>query len=85
MARSSARRSSGGGRIITPGSVRRGSPVQFFQETISELRKAVWPTREETVRLSWYVIVLAGVIMAFLSGMDEFFDLTFRPYVLGLR
>ncbi|MEK7756984.1 MAG: preprotein translocase subunit SecE, partial [Planctomycetota bacterium] len=35
------------------------SPVTFLQETILELRKSVWPSREETARLTWVVIALS--------------------------
>ena len=80
MARSSARGT--GSRIISPGRIRRGSPIQFFQETISELRKAIWPTREETLRLTWIVILLSAAVGFLLAGLDFVLTETFVKYVL---
>ena len=80
MARSSAR--GPGGRLISADSLRRGSPLQFFQETIAELRKSVWPTREETVRLTLLVIVLAAIVGFLLAGLDEVLKQTFVKYVI---
>ena len=78
MARASAR----GTRIISPGSTGRTGPVSFLKETASELRKSVWPSREETSRLTVVVIILAVVAGFFLAGMDFIFDQTFTNYVL---
>ena len=57
--------------------MRRGSPIQFFQETIAELRKSVWPTREETMRLTYIVILLSSIIGFFFSriGLCTFSDI----------
>ena len=80
MARSSAR--GPGGRLISADALRRGSPLQFFQETIAELRKSVWPTREETVRLTLLVILLAAAVGFVLAGLDEVLKQTFVRYVI---
>ena len=45
----------------------------YFGEVISELRKVVWPTREETRRLTVMVIIIAGAIGVFLGVMDYAF------------
>ena len=80
MARSSAR--GPGGRLISADALRRGSPLQFFQETIAELRKSVWPTRKETVRLTLLVILLAAAVGFVLAGLDEVLKQTFVRYVI---
>ena len=77
MARSSAR------RIVSSESMRRGSPIQFFQEVISELRKSVWPTREETVRLTYIVILLSAAVGLLLTAIDYGLTETFGRYVIG--
>jgi len=77
MARVSTRSS----RPISPGIAGRVNPVEFLQETISELRKSVWPSREETSRLTVIVLVMAVVASFFLGGLDQFFQLT-SPFVL---
>lgn len=62
--------------------VRRFRVVEFFQDVISELRKAVWPTREETIRLTWVVLVVAAVVGAILGGLDFVLSKTFTRYVV---
>ena len=69
-------------RPIAPGAAGRLSPETFLQETVSELKKSVWPSREETSRLTVVVIILAVVAGFFLAGMDFIFDQTFTNYVL---
>jgi preprotein translocase subunit SecE len=79
VARSSSARAP---RAISRETLRRGSPVQFFQETIAELRKAAWPTREETARLTWIVILLSAAVGFLLAGLDYVLNQTFTEYVL---
>ncbi len=48
-----------------------GHNVQrFFQETIGELRKVSWPTRQEAIRLTEIVIVVIFLMAAVLGGLD---------------
>ncbi|HLF05394.1 MAG TPA: preprotein translocase subunit SecE [Dehalococcoidia bacterium] len=46
------------------------NPVTFLQETVSELRKSVWPTRQETARLTLVVIAVAVAMGLFLGLLD---------------
>ena len=78
MARASARTS----RIISTGAAGRVSPITFLQETFAELRKSVWPSREETTRLTVVVIILAIVMSFFLGGLDRGLKETFDRFVL---
>jgi preprotein translocase subunit SecE len=80
VARPSAKRASQ--RIVSPGSIRRGSPIQFFQDTISELGKAVWPSREETVRLTKIVIILSAIAGFIFAGFDFVLGQTFGKYII---
>ncbi|MBX3063981.1 MAG: preprotein translocase subunit SecE [Anaerolineae bacterium] len=43
----------------------------YFRDTIAELRKVSWPTREETLRLTWIVIIVT-VITAIVLGIISF-------------
>lgn len=43
---------------------------EFFAETRFELRKVVWPTRQETMRTTWIVMVVVVVISLLLGGFD---------------
>ncbi len=69
---------------ITPRSVGRVSPILFLQEVIAELRKSVWPSREETARLTAIVIALAVVIGFFLGGLDRLFAELFNRLIFQL-
>jgi|TARA_Y100000588_G_scaffold98078_1_gene106539 preprotein translocase subunit SecE len=42
-------------------------------ETVSELRRVTWPTRDETIRLTIMVIAVSAVIGAFLGVIDILF------------
>ena len=67
MARASTRSQ----RIVTPAGSGRVGPISFLQETYSELQKSVWPSREETARLTTVVIILAIAAGFFLGGLDR--------------
>ena len=43
---------------------------EFFAETRFELRKVVWPTRQEAMRMSWVVILVVVLISLLLAGFD---------------
>jgi len=77
-----ARVSTRGSRPVAPGAVARISPVAFLQETASELRKSVWPSREETTRLTVIVMVLAIAAGFFLGGLDRIFSEVFGRFIL---
>lgn len=82
MARASQRRNQ---TPISPGSMGRVNPVTFMQEVISELRKSVWPSKEETARLTAVVIVLAIAMGFFLGGLDRVFAFFFEQLFTGFR
>ncbi|RIK33541.1 MAG: preprotein translocase subunit SecE [Chloroflexi bacterium] len=44
--------------------------VQFYRETMAELRKVVWPTRDEAVRLTIVVIIVVVAMSIFLGAID---------------
>jgi preprotein translocase subunit SecE len=47
--------------------------VRTFRETRNELRKVVWPTREETIRLTVVVIAISAIIGLILFVGDSIF------------
>lgn len=49
--------------------------IRSFRESRSEIKKVVWPTREETTRLTVVVILLSAVISAILFAADSLFAL----------
>lgn len=45
-------------------------PIDFIKEVWQELTKVAWPTREQTVRYTILVIVVAVAVGLFLGGLD---------------
>ena len=45
---------------------------EFLAESRFELRKVVWPTRQETTRMTWVVIAVVVVLSLILAGFDFF-------------
>ena len=43
---------------------------RYFQETVGELRKVSWPTRQEAIRLTEIVIIVIFIMAAILGGLD---------------
>jgi preprotein translocase subunit SecE len=46
---------------------------RFFRETIGELRKVSWPTRQETTNLTIVVVVVLVLMSGFLGALDFLF------------
>ena len=59
---------------------RRMRTFGFFGETLGELQKVTWPTREQTTRLTMLVILISATIGLALGVTDglffRLFDLT---------
>ncbi len=45
---------------------------KFITDARSELRKVVWPTKQQTMSSTWVVIVVTFVLAAFLGLVDLF-------------
>lgn len=48
--------------------------VRTFRELRAEMKKVIWPTREETVRLTTVVIFVSAIISAILFAADALFQ-----------
>jgi preprotein translocase subunit SecE len=59
------------------GAARKGNPLQrllqFCREVIAELRKVIWPSRQELVTYVIVVVVFVSVLTAMVSGLDYLF------------
>ncbi|MCX6004415.1 MAG: preprotein translocase subunit SecE [Chloroflexi bacterium] len=55
----------------------------FFNDIIGELRKVVWPTRQETIRLTLIVLGICLIMGAFLGAMDYGFSELVAKVLLG--
>ena len=47
--------------------------VHFLKETRIELRKVVWPTRQETIKTTGIIMVAVVIVAIFLWIVDAFF------------
>lgn len=47
--------------------------IDFFKEARSELEKVVWPTREQTLKLTIMVILVTVAVGVFVAGLDFVF------------
>ena len=56
--------------------------VQYFRETRAELRKVVWPTREEAINLTLIVVATIIAMSAFFGIVDYLFTQLFS-FLLG--
>ena len=43
---------------------------EFLSEARFELRKVVWPTRQEALRMTWVVMIVVVIISLMLAGFD---------------
>ncbi|MEA3239972.1 MAG: preprotein translocase subunit SecE [Pseudomonadota bacterium] len=47
-----------------------GNLVQYFQDSKVELKKVTWPSRKETLSLTWIVLIFVIIISLFLGVSD---------------
>jgi len=47
---------------------------RFVEDIVSELRKVTWPTRQDTVNLTFVVIIVSVAVGLFLGGVDMLFS-----------
>lgn len=46
------------------------TPVIFLKEVQEELKKVVWPTKDEVIRLTFVVMLISLAVGLFLGGID---------------
>lgn len=46
------------------------TPLTFLKETRDELKKVVWPTRNEVIRLTFIVITISMVVGIYVGSVD---------------
>jgi preprotein translocase subunit SecE len=49
---------------------RGGAPTRFVREAVSEMRKVLWPSRNELVTYAIVVIVFVVIMVAIVAGLD---------------
>jgi preprotein translocase subunit SecE len=61
------------------------SRFQFVSDIIAELRKVVWPTRDEAIRLSIMVAAVCAAVGLLLGALDFGFSELVTKVLLGVR
>jgi preprotein translocase subunit SecE len=57
------------------------TPTAFLRETRDELKKVVWPTKQEIIRLTAVVIAVSLLVGLFLGGLDFIFTKSIQTIV----
>jgi len=47
------------------------SPIEFARETKNEIKKVTWPTRKETVTMTFMIVLMALIAGAFFLAVDS--------------
>ena len=58
------------GTAVFLSSQKGGQALEFLSESRFELRKVVWPTRQEAMRMTWVVMIVVVIIALLLAGFD---------------
>ena len=56
----------------------RVSPGEFVRQVQAEMRKVVWPTRQETVTTGIFVALMMVLLAVFFLGVDSLFGAIVR-------
>ncbi len=46
------------------------NPVKYLAETVDEMKRVSWPTRQETVKLTVIVVAISIVVAFYVGGLD---------------
>ena len=48
-------------------------PIEFLKQVRAEMKKVVWPTRAQTIRLTLVVIGVSAAVGIFIGALDIIF------------
>ena len=51
----------------------KASPGEFIRQVQAEMRKVVWPTRQETTTTAIFVAIMMTLLAVFFLGIDSLF------------
>ena len=54
------------------------SPGEFMRQVQAEMRKVVWPTRQETVTTAIFVAIMMTLLAVVFLGVDSLFGAVVR-------
>lgn len=58
------------------------TPVNFVKEVRDELKKVVWPSKEEVIRLTGVVVLVSAIVGIYLGGADFILTKLFEVLIL---
>ena len=53
---------------------KRTSPVLFYRQVVAELRKVIWPTRNELVTYTTVSLIFVLIVVGIVFGLDNLFS-----------
>lgn len=56
--------------------------IDYIKDSQKELKKVSWPTREQTIRYSFIVILVSLALSAFLGGVDYLLSYLINTFVI---
>jgi preprotein translocase subunit SecE len=59
------------GAVIFMGTRKGAQTREFLSESRFELRKVVWPSRQEAMRTTWVVMLAVAILSVILYGFDQ--------------
>ena len=67
------------------GGNKEGNPVsrfiQYLKDAKEELKKVSWPTKKDTIKGTWTVIIFTLIVSAFLGVLDYFFNIGLEQFI----
>jgi preprotein translocase subunit SecE len=78
VARKADSRSKNKPRDVRAARKQQNAVQRFIRETMGELRKVSWPTREEAINLTKVVLIVMIITGAFLGALDYLFLQVFK-------
>lgn len=55
---------------------------EFLQEVRQEMKKVVWPTRQEAIKYTWIIIGISLVTALFMGVADGLFDYLLKIFLI---
>ncbi len=56
--------------------------INFFKESITELKKIKWPTFKETLQYTLIVVIISLVVAVYLGSLDYVFSFLLKNFIL---
>ncbi|MAG11871.1 MAG: preprotein translocase subunit SecE [Parcubacteria group bacterium] len=58
--------------------------TDYLKNSVNELKKVSWPTREDTIKYSYIVIIVSLAVAIFFGALDYVLNIGFE-YLVGIR